>query len=52
MNILEGKRTYILAGAGLLTIGAYLLGVIDTSTANALLAVFGFGGLITLRAAL
>ena len=52
MNYLSGKKTYILAVAALLTIGASFFGFIDADSANTLLAVFGFGGLITLRSAL
>jgi len=51
MNFLSGKRTYILAAAALLTIAGNLLGYVDADTANTLLAILGFGGLITLRAA-
>lgn len=52
MNFLKGYRTYLLGAAGLITVGLYLFQVIDASTANVLLTVFGFGGLISLRAAL
>lgn len=51
MNFLSGKKTYILGALGLLTIGGYLAGLISVDTANILLPIFGFGGLITLRAA-
>lgn len=51
MNFLTGYRTYIIAVVALITIGANLLGFVDANTANVLLSVFGFGGLITLRAA-
>lgn len=52
MQFLKGYRTYLLGAAGLVVIGLYLTGVIDDQIANVLLTVFGFGGLITLRAAL
>lgn len=51
MNFLSGYKTYILGVAALITIALSLFGVIDTNTANILLSVFGFGGLISLRAA-
>lgn len=51
LTFLKGKRTYILATLGLITIGANWLGFIDLSSANLLLGMFGFGGLITLRSA-
>ena len=52
MDYLKGKKTYILAVVALITIAGNLLGYIDADTANVLLTVFGFGGLITLRSAL
>ncbi len=52
MNFLEGKKTYILAVAALVIIGANLLGFVDEVTANTLLAVLGFGSVISLRAAI
>ena len=51
MNLLKGYRTYILGALALVTIGANFLGYLDTETANTLLAVLGFSGLISLRAA-
>lgn len=51
MNFLEGYKTYILGALALVTIVAAHFGIVDTDTANTLLAVFGFGGLISLRAA-
>lgn len=51
MDFLKGKKTYLLGAGGLITVGAYLLGFLDLDTANVLLGLFGFGGLISLRAA-
>ena len=51
ITFLEGKKTYILATFGILTVVAYSFHVVDANTANTLLTLFGFGGLITLRAA-
>lgn len=52
MNFLSGKKTYILGACGLLTIGAYFLGLLNLDTANMLLGLFGFGGMISLRASI
>lgn len=52
MEFLKGYRTYILGVLALITIVSAYFGVIDTDSANTLLSVFGFGGLLTLRAAL
>lgn len=52
MNFLSGYRTYILGAAALITIGLALFHIVDANTANILLSIFGFGGLITLRAAI
>lgn len=51
MDFLKGNRTYLLAIAALITVAASLFGTIDEQTANILLTIFGFGGMITLRAA-
>ena len=52
MNILTGYKTYIIATVALITIGANLLGFVDSNTANTILSIFGFGGMITLRSAI
>ena len=49
-TILDGKKTYICAVAGAVTVLLQLLGVIDADAANTLLALEGFGGLVALRA--
>lgn len=51
-NSIKGYRTYICAAGGAATVALYLLGIFDAETANALLFLFGFGGLAGLRAAL
>lgn len=51
ISFLSGKKTYILGFLGLLTIGGYFLGFESIDTANMLLGLFGFGGIISLRAA-
>ena len=51
MEFLKGKKTYIVAGAAMLVVGAQLLGFVDTDTANQALAALGFGAIVTLRAA-
>lgn len=52
MDFLKGYRTYLIGGAALIVIGLALAHVVDANTANVILSVLGFGGLITLRAAL
>jgi hypothetical protein len=49
---LQGKKTYLCAGAGGVVIVLYLAGVIERSTADALVAACGFGSLAALRASL
>lgn len=51
-QLLSGKKTYIIGVAAIVTIAGYLFGVVDAETANTLLGLLGFGGLITLRAGL
>lgn len=51
-TMLTGYKTYIFAALGGITVAVYLLGYIDANTANTLMALFGFGGIATLRAAL
>lgn len=51
MNFFDGKKTYILSIVALITIACSWLGYVDVNTANVLLSVLGFGGLITLRSA-
>lgn len=50
LDWLDGKKTYITAGAGMLVFGAWSLGLIDDETAKTLLGLLGFGGLAFLRA--
>lgn len=52
MKFLSGYRTYILGVLGLITVGLYLLQVIDVATANTIESVLGFGSILSLRAAL
>ena len=51
MDFLSGKRTYILAAAGMVLTGMQLLGFIDMQTYGTLMGLIGAGGLATLRAA-
>jgi hypothetical protein len=50
--MLQGYRTYIFGTAALITIALNLLGYVNPDIANILLTIFGFGGMITLRAAI
>jgi hypothetical protein len=49
---LQGKKTYLCAGAGGVVIVLYFVGALEKSTADALLAACGFGSLAALRASL
>ncbi|HNP80147.1 MAG TPA: hypothetical protein PKN47_01690 [Nitrospira sp.] len=51
ISFLQGKRTYLISGCGLLVVAAWIFGVIDEVVASKALAALGFGGVITLRAA-
>lgn len=51
LAVLEGKRTYIVAGLGAIVVGLWLANIIDNNMADKLLALLGFGGLAALRAA-
>lgn len=51
MNFLSGKKTYIFALLGALTVLSAYLGYVDSDTANVVLGLLGFGGLASLRAA-
>ena len=48
---LEGYRTYILGTAALVTIVVYALGWVSAEGANMLLAIFGFGSILSVRSA-
>lgn len=49
--MLNDKKTYIIAGAGIVIELLRFFGVLDDETANRLQGVLGFGGLMTLRQA-
>lgn len=51
MNFLQGYKTYIIGVVALIIIGASMFGIVDANTANTILSILGFGGLISLRAA-
>lgn len=51
MDLLRGKKTYILATCGAIVVFAKLAGWFDEETANTLLALLGFGSFATLHAA-
>lgn len=48
---IEGYRTYVLGALALVTIVATTLGWVDPQSANTLLALFGFGSILTVRSA-
>ena len=51
LKLTEGYRTYIMAACGAVTILAFFVGLIDVTTAQMLLGLFGCGGMAALRAA-
>lgn len=50
-NWFSGRKTYIVAALGGIVVIANFLGYLDSSTANLLLGILGFGGIAALRAA-
>lgn len=51
ISFLQGKKTYILAGLGVLVLVLGQFGVIDSASVSAILPYLGFGSILTLRAA-
>ena len=51
LAFLQGKKTYIMVAAGLLTLIAMKLGYITSNTADTLFLFEGFGSIAALRAA-
>lgn len=51
LNFLSGKKTYLMSGLALVVMGLWLFGVIDQAVAEKALVALGFGGAISLRAA-
>lgn len=51
VEFLQGKRTYICAGAGAILQGLVFAGVATQEQVNPLLVMLGFGGVAALRAA-
>ncbi len=50
LELLSGKKTYLVSAAGLAVIGLWMAGMIDTAIAEKALAALGFGAAIALRA--
>lgn len=50
MDILKGKKTYLVAIAGGIVTAAYLLGIIDIETWGVAMGALGASGFATLRA--
>lgn len=48
ISFLQGKRTYLISGCGLLVVAAWIFGLIDDQIAGKALTALGFGGVITL----
>lgn len=51
LNLLSGKKTYLLSALALMTVGLWMYGVIDDAIAMRALVALGFGTQVTLRAA-
>jgi len=51
LNFLAGKKTYIAAIVGIILTGLKVQGIIDQGTFEALVSIFGFLGLVSLRKA-
>lgn len=49
-EFLKGKKTYLIAAAGAVATGVYLLGFVDTDTYVGIMGFLGFGGFAALRA--
>lgn len=52
ITTLDGYKTYIAAGAGAVSVVAYIFGYITFDQLSALTLLFGFGGLAGIRSAL
>lgn len=52
LNLLEGKRTYIVAGVVAVVVFLHQAGFIDQQAYETLLGLFGAAGLATLRLSL
>lgn len=51
LEMLAGKKTYLVSALGLIVVGLWIFGAIDDGMATKALTALGFGGAITLRAA-
>lgn len=49
LEMLAGKKTYIVSAMGLIVVGLWIFGAIDDAMAGKALTALGFGGVITLR---
>lgn len=52
MNFLAGKKTYILAGLGLIIMLCAFFGIVSWDTAVKILGLLGIGSIATLRQAI
>tara|TARA_R110000787_G_scaffold97288_1_gene200897 strand:+ start:73 stop:291 length:219 start_codon:yes stop_codon:yes gene_type:complete len=50
-TFLSGKKTYLTGAIAAVVMGLSMYGVIPAGTADQILVVLGFGGLVTLRSA-
>lgn len=48
-NFFDGKKTYTIGLAGVVVVAGVIFGYVDVETANILMGLLGFSGLITLR---
>lgn len=52
LNFLNGKKTYLTCALALIVIALWMGGLLEPGTAEQALIALGFGGAITLRAAI
>lgn len=52
LNVISGKKTYIVAGLAACAFFAQSLGYIDQETANQIYTILGITGTITIRSAI
>lgn len=50
-TILDGYKTYLIGALGILTVLAWNFSYLTPEASQAILGILGFGGLMTLRAA-
>lgn len=52
IELLSGKKTYLVAAAAAIVQFLVMIGTLDQETANYILSILGIGGVVTMRAAI